>query len=268
MTSDQAFDILEIHDHNIDEASLKRAFYSAARRTHPDSNPGDEDAEIKFRRINEAYAVLREYLKYEDQTTGTAKFSQKQGSGTATPPEKDVWSAYSAADIQFAKQRHEDASEKAAETIRNHMRREKEQARQEAKERAAKREEERKQDEQENTAVHQFESRLVLFWKKHIASNRRLTHVVFFLLLLLMALWAGTVILGASAGIVNLVQIFAAIAKWILIVWVSGKVTAIVHNNWKNRILSTFAFLVSMELVIVLMNCLEDIVRSLANHTF
>jgi hypothetical protein len=148
------------------------------------------------------------------------------------------------------------------------MRREKEQARQEARERAAKREEERKQDEQENTAVHQFESRLVLFWKKHIASNRRLTYVVFVLLLLLMALWAGTVILGASAGIVNLVQIFAAIAKWILIVWVSGKVTAIVHNNWKNRILSTFAFLVSMELVIVLMNCLEDIVRSLANHTF
>ena len=65
MTSEQAFKILGIEDHKIDEASLKKAFHSAARKTHPDSNPKDAQAQAKFHQINEAYEVLREYLKYE-----------------------------------------------------------------------------------------------------------------------------------------------------------------------------------------------------------
>ena len=64
MTSEQAFKILGIKDRNIDEALLKKAFHSAARKNHPDSNPKDAQAQAKFHQINEAYEVLREYLKY------------------------------------------------------------------------------------------------------------------------------------------------------------------------------------------------------------
>lgn len=41
-----------------DPASLKRAFRAQARRWHPDLNANDPVAEERFKRINEAYAVL------------------------------------------------------------------------------------------------------------------------------------------------------------------------------------------------------------------
>ena len=40
------------------DADLKSAFRKAAMQHHPDRNPGDKDAEIKFKEINEAYQCL------------------------------------------------------------------------------------------------------------------------------------------------------------------------------------------------------------------
>ena len=37
---------------------LKKAFRKLARKYHPDINPGDAEAESKFKEINEAYEVL------------------------------------------------------------------------------------------------------------------------------------------------------------------------------------------------------------------
>ena len=40
------------------EDAIKKAYRTLAKKYHPDMNPGDKDAEVKFKEINEAYAVL------------------------------------------------------------------------------------------------------------------------------------------------------------------------------------------------------------------
>ena len=37
---------------------IKKAYRSLAKKYHPDMNPGDNDAEVKFKEVNEAYDVL------------------------------------------------------------------------------------------------------------------------------------------------------------------------------------------------------------------
>ena len=37
---------------------IKKAYRGLAKKYHPDMNPGDKDAEAKFKEVNEAYAVL------------------------------------------------------------------------------------------------------------------------------------------------------------------------------------------------------------------
>lgn len=46
-----------------DEKELKSAFRKLAMKYHPDRNPGDEEAEQKFKEINEAYECLRDPQK-------------------------------------------------------------------------------------------------------------------------------------------------------------------------------------------------------------
>lgn len=43
---------------NSSEAEIKKAFRKLARKYHPDLNPGDKQAEAKFKEINEAYEIL------------------------------------------------------------------------------------------------------------------------------------------------------------------------------------------------------------------
>lgn len=41
-----------------DDAAIKKAYRQLAKKYHPDTNPGDKDAEVKFKEASEAYAVL------------------------------------------------------------------------------------------------------------------------------------------------------------------------------------------------------------------
>lgn len=43
---------------NADEKEIKKAFRKLAQQYHPDKNPGDKQAEARFKEINEAYTVL------------------------------------------------------------------------------------------------------------------------------------------------------------------------------------------------------------------
>lgn len=43
---------------NADDAEIKKAYRALAKKYHPDTNPGDKEAEAKFKEASEAYAIL------------------------------------------------------------------------------------------------------------------------------------------------------------------------------------------------------------------
>ena len=64
------------------EAEIKKAYRSMAKKYHPDMNPGDKEAEAKFKEVNEAYAVLSDAdKKAQYDQFGHAAFDQTAGGG-------------------------------------------------------------------------------------------------------------------------------------------------------------------------------------------
>lgn len=70
-------------DKNADEATIKKAYRGLAKKYHPDMNPGDAEAEKKFKEASEAYAVLSDpEKKRQYDQFGHAAFDGGMGGGT------------------------------------------------------------------------------------------------------------------------------------------------------------------------------------------
>ena len=69
-------------DKSADANAIKKAYRSLAKKYHPDMNPGDKEAEAKFKEVNEAYAVLSdEEKKAKYDQFGHAAFDPAAGGG-------------------------------------------------------------------------------------------------------------------------------------------------------------------------------------------
>ena len=67
-------------DKNADEATIKKAYRQLAKKYHPDMNPGDKEAEKKFKEASEAYAILSDAEKRRQYDQfGHAAFEQGGG---------------------------------------------------------------------------------------------------------------------------------------------------------------------------------------------
>ena len=71
-----------------DAEALKRAFRQQARRWHPDLNDNDPGAEERFKRLNEAYAVLSDPSRRRAWELGEA-----YGGSQADGPDRDPYSS-------------------------------------------------------------------------------------------------------------------------------------------------------------------------------
>ncbi|MCX8053289.1 MAG: J domain-containing protein [Armatimonadetes bacterium] len=75
-------------DRNATEKEIKAAFRRLARKYHPDVNPGNKEAEEKFKEISEAHEVLsdKEKRKRYDQFGQYWEQMGQQGAQTGAPP--------------------------------------------------------------------------------------------------------------------------------------------------------------------------------------
>ena len=66
-------------DKNASEDDIKRAYRKLAKKYHHDANPGDKEAEARFKEASEAYAILSDSEKR--QQYDTYGFSAFDGTG-------------------------------------------------------------------------------------------------------------------------------------------------------------------------------------------
>lgn len=77
---------------NADEKEIKRSFRKLAQQYHPDKNPGNAEAERKFKEINEAYTVLSDADKRQKYDRFGSQWEQYTRAGGR--PEDFNWGGF------------------------------------------------------------------------------------------------------------------------------------------------------------------------------
>ncbi len=86
MAGKSYYDILGV-SHNASEKEIRQTYRRLARKHHPDVNPGDKQAEERFKEINRAYEVLsdaekrRKYDRYGEQWEQAEAFERARRAG-------------------------------------------------------------------------------------------------------------------------------------------------------------------------------------------
>src|ERR671915_1310638 len=63
------------------QEEIRRSYRRLARKYHPDANPGDRQAEERFKEIQQAYEVLSNPEKRREYDEGPRTFFGSQGAG-------------------------------------------------------------------------------------------------------------------------------------------------------------------------------------------
>lgn len=91
---DDYYDILGINK-DASQAEIKKAYRKMAVKFHPDKNPGDEEAESKFKKAAEAYEVLgNEEKRRKYDQFGHSAFDGSQGFGGGGMDMDDIFSQF------------------------------------------------------------------------------------------------------------------------------------------------------------------------------
>lgn len=78
------YSILEVSRDATGE-EIKKSYRRLSKKYHPDANPGNAEAEKRFKDISEAYAVLGDQKKrqeYDEKNLSETKKTEKNGHGT------------------------------------------------------------------------------------------------------------------------------------------------------------------------------------------
>ena len=84
MSSPDLYAILEV-DSSASAEELKKSYRRLARQYHPDTNPGNAEAEARFKEISQAYEILSDpdrrahYDRFGSDVNGSGDFNRPKG---------------------------------------------------------------------------------------------------------------------------------------------------------------------------------------------
>ncbi|ORY04596.1 DnaJ-domain-containing protein [Basidiobolus meristosporus CBS 931.73] len=73
------------------DVEIRKAYRKLALQHHPDKNAGDEQAEIKFKEVSEAYSILSDPTKRRQYDSGANFDDMDMGGGFAGADMNDMW---------------------------------------------------------------------------------------------------------------------------------------------------------------------------------